>query len=398
MNNIPRPYYLERITPYIGNNLIKVLVGQRRVGKSYLLLQIANYIQEKFPDCVCININKELYEYDQLKNYEDLISYIEAHAGTGHTALFIDEVQDISEFEKALRNFQAQEKYDIYITGSNSKLLSGELSTMLAGRYIQIHVFSLSYSEYLAFNNLDDNDSSLLRYIKFGGLPHLTNIPFQEQFQYEYLRNVFDSSVLKDIISRYNIRNVRLLNDLITFVADNTGSIITANTISKYLKNQQISLSPKQIIAYLQYVESAFLIDEVKRQDITGKKIFEIGEKYYFEDCGIRNARIGYRPADIGKILENLVYIQLVRNQYEVTVGKQENSEVDFIAEKNGNKVYIQVAYTVAEQQVYDREFGNLLAIRDAFPKYVLSMDAIAEGNEQGVNWWHIRKFLREFS
>ena len=397
MKNIRREQYIAKVRPYIGNSLIKVLIGERRVGKSYILMQLQEIVGVEHPDWASISINKELFEFDKIRDYQDLIKYVIAHKGSGKTALFLDEVQEITGFEKALRSFQGEGAYDIYVTGSNACMLSSELATMLAGRYISIHVYSLSYEEYLVFNDLEDTDSTLLRYMKFGGLPHLCTLPDDEQTQYEYIRTVFSSSILKDIVARYNIRNVRFLEDLIAFTASSVGSIVTANSISRYLKSQRVEVAPRQVIDYLTYLQAAFLIDQVKRQDLIGKKIFEIGDKYYFEDVGMRNARIGYSPSSLGQILENLVYLHLRQMGYEVTVGKQGDRKIDFVASRNEGKVYVQVAYTIMGQAAHDREFGNLRAIKDSYPKYVVSMDGLAGGNEEGVDWWHLRKFLRYF-
>jgi len=391
--------YFNQIKPYIGDSLIKVLIGQRRVGKSYILIQMIDEIKKLFVNSEILYINKEEFEFDFIKNYSDLISYVENKRKTKKKLfLFIDEIQDIIEFEKALRHFQAKGNYDIYCTGSNAKLLSGELATYLAGRYVQIRIFSLSYIEFLQFHEHKDSNESLLKYIKFGGMPHLINLKNDERVYSEYLRNIYDTIVLRDIVSRYKVRNVRFLQDLIYFLADNLGSIVSAKSISDYLKSQNINLLPKTILEYLYYLETVFFVERVKRTDISGRKIFEIGDKFYFEDIGMRNALMPFNQKDINKILENLVYHHLRTKGYGVFVGKLGDKEIDFVAEKNGNKIYIQVAYLIPDEKTHEREYGNLLKIGDNWRKIVVTMDELADGNYKGIEHWNIRKFLTLFS
>ncbi|MBN1186309.1 MAG: ATP-binding protein [Bacteroidales bacterium] len=398
-NYIYRDNYYKKIEPYIGNNLIKVLVGQRRVGKSFLLYQLMDEISKNKTHSNIIYINKEDYTFDAIKNYADLITYVDSQkTSKGKVALFIDEIQDIKDFEKALRHFQSGNYYDIYCTGSNASLLSGELATFLAGRYIQIKVYALSYPEFLKFHKLDDNNENLNKYIMFGGMPHLINLKDEGRIYYEYLRNVFDSIVLRDIITRYKIRNVSFLIDLIRFLADNTGSILSAKRISDYLKSQNINLLPKSILEYLYYLESVFFIERVKRTEIAGRKIFEIGDKFYFEDLGMRHLLIPYQQKDIQKVLENLVFHHLKTLDYTIYVGKLQDKEIDFVAQKYENKMYLQVAYIITDEKTHEREFGNLLKIPDNCPKMVISMDEMTGKNYKGIEHWNIRKFLTEFN
>jgi predicted AAA+ superfamily ATPase len=395
---IVRPEYSEMIKPYVGGSLIKILIGQRRVGKSFILMQLMQDISKDYPENYIIYINKEDYQFDSIKNYSDLIQFVNSKITEERTtALFIDEVQEIQGFEKALRHFQNSGNFDIYCTGSNANLLSGELATLLAGRYIRFRVNSLSYMEFLKFHQLEDKQESLNKFMKFGGMPHLINLKNEERVYYEYLRNVFDSIVLRDIVARYNIRNVNFLRDLLKFLADNTGSLFSAKKISDYLKSQNINIQSKTILEYLDYIESVFFVDRVKRAEIGGKKIFEIGEKYYFEDLGMRHGLVPFNQKDINKVLENLVYHHLKLNRYEIYIGKSGDKEIDFIAEKPGKKIYIQVAYLIPDDKVHDREFGNLLEIEDNYTKCVVSMDETASGNYKGIEHWNIRKFLMEF-
>jgi predicted AAA+ superfamily ATPase len=384
---IYREGYFRQIEPYIGDNLIKVLIGQRRVGKSYILLQLMEEIKKRLPGAEIIYINKEDYAFDSIKNYIDLMSWLQSVRKSGEkTYLFIDEVQDIVDFEKALRSLHSGGDYDIYCTGSNAKLLSGELATFLAGRYIKIRVFALTYIEFLQFHQLPDNSGSLMKYIQVGGLPHLINLKNEERVYYEYLRNVFDTIVLRDVVARYKVRNVSFLQDLIHFLADNIGSVVSAKKISDYLKSQRISLLPKSILEYIFYLESVFFIERVK-----------IGDKFYFEDLGMRHALVPFQQKDIGKVLENLVFHHLRAIGFNVFVGRIDNREIDFVADKDGKKWYIQVTYLIPDEQTHEREFGNLLRIDDNYPKMVISMDELTGSNFKGIEHWNIRKFLTEF-
>ncbi len=392
-----RNIYIERIRPYIDSNLIKVLIGQRRVGKSYVFYQLIDEIQNAKPKANIIYINKESYEFDNIVDYKSLIEFVEAKSLESDNYLFIDEVQDIELFEKALRHFSTTGRYDIYCTGSNAKLLSGEIATLLAGRYIQIRIFSLSYREFLDFHKLEDSDASLLEYIKYGGMPHLINLKKEEAVYYEYLKNIYNSIVLRDVVERYKIRNVSLLDNLIHFLCDNLGSIFSAQNISKYLKSQNLNIQSKTIIEYLSHLESVFFTDRVKRSEVAGKKIFEIGEKFYLEDLGLRHSIVPYQINDISKVLENLAYHHLKVMQYDVYVGKLGDKEIDFVAKKGDNTIYIQVAYMLSDESTRQREFGNLLEIEDNYRKILISMDPFADGNYKGIEHLHVRKFLMEF-
>ncbi len=395
---IVRKLYLDRIEPFMDKSLIKILVGQRRIGKSYILQQIIDKIKSKSRTADIIYINMEDFQFDWIKNYKQLIKYVEkTRKYLNKVYLLIDEIQEIESFEKALRHFQTSGTYDIYCSGSNSKLLSAEIASMLAGRYIQIRIYSLSYNEFLEFHNLENNNNSLLKYMKYGGMPYLINLKDEPEIYYEYLENVYDSIVLRDIVSRYNIRNVNFLRDLVVFLCDNIGSIVSAKKISDYLKSQNIRTQPKSVLEYLAYLENVFFIDRVKRMEVNGKKIFEIGDKFYFEDLGIKHAIAPFRQNDINKILENLVYHHLKIMQYKVHVGKLSNKEIDFVAEKNNKKVFIQVAYMLIDDKTREREFGNLNKISEHYPKMVISMDEYAEGDYHGIEHWSVRKFLTQF-
>jgi hypothetical protein len=392
---IRRENYGEKIRPFIDQDVIKVITGQRRVGKSYLMLQIMDDIKKKHANANIIYINKELHQFEYITDHKELLAYIKANsAGRGRNYLFIDEIQDVDRFEKALRSLQAEGKYDIYCTGSNANLLSGELATTLGGRYIEIPVFGLSYREFLVFHKLYDDEETFLKYIKYGGLPYLIHLELSDQIVYDYLKSVYNSILLKDVVARHQIRNVHFLENLIEFLADNTGSLVSANKISEFLKSQKINMSPNIALNYLSFLQEAFFVYKVKRADIAGKKIFESSYKYYFEDLGLRHSIIGYRQADIGKALENLIFSYLKMSDYSVTVGNLQGKEIDFVAVKNGKKVYIQASYLITDEN-REREFGNLLAIQDNYPKYVISMDKmIGESDYRGIKQISIRELL----
>ncbi|UOE41529.1 ATP-binding protein [Chryseobacterium suipulveris] len=392
---IPRPKYLKRIEPFIGKNLIKVFTGQRRVGKSYLLFQIIEEIKKKDSEAKIIYINKEDLAFAHLRNADDLNGYVlQNKSAEQKTYVFIDEIQDIENFEAALRSLLLDKNLDLYCTGSNANLLSSDIAGHLSGRYIEIPVYSLSYTEFLDFHQLEDSDDVLEKYLKLGGLPYLIHLPLEEAVVFEYLENVYSTILFRDIINRFSVRNTVFLEQLILFLASNTGSLFSAKKISDFLKSQKIKMAPNQVQTYIQHLTNAFLIHRVNRYDIVGKRLFEIGEKYYFENLGIRNALWGFRAEDRGKILENAVYNHLLTENYKVQVGIIADSEIDFIAEKNGEKMYIQATLTLNEEKTIEREFGNLLKIKDNYPKLLITMDKFSGNTFEGVKLTDLRTFL----
>ena len=395
MKVIAREAYFKRIKPHIGKNVIKVLTGQRRVGKSYLMRQIRDEIKRSDQKTHIIYIDKEKLAFDDLKNYLDLYKYIIENTDKNrNNIVMIDEVQEIESFEKALRDLNENPGYDIFCTGSNAKLLSGELSTFLAGRYVETQVYSLSFGEFLKFHKLENNVDSLGKYIKYGGMPYLIHLKFEDEIIFDYLQSIYNSIILKDVVARHNIRNVNFLDRLVLFLADNTGSILAAKNISDFLKSQKISLSVNTVMSYLNFLTSSYFINRVSRYDVIGKKIFEINEKYYFEDLGLRNSIVGFNQKDMGKILENIIYKHLRFKGYNVYVGKHKNMEIDFMANKSGETLYIQASYLLKDQKTIAREFGNLLKLKDNFRKIVVSMDEFAQGHVKGVEHLHILDFL----
>ena len=395
---INRPSYTERIAPFVNKNIIKVLTGQRRVGKSCILRQIQNHVQQVNPDCNVISINKELDEFAFIRTNEDLSDFISQHLKEGKANyLFIDEVQDIHGFENTLRSLQAQDACDIFITGSNATMLSSELSTYLSGRYVEFHVHSLSYPEFLDFHKLTASTQSLRNYLTIGGLPYLSNLPLDREIDFEYLRNVYSTIMLKDVVKRESIRNVDFLESLALYTADNVGSLFSANNISKYLKSQHVNISALQVINYLRALQNAYLIHKVRRIDVNGLKTFEIGDKYYFEDLGLRNCHFGFNmQKDVNKLMENAIFLHLANKQYEVYTGQQTGGrEIDFVARKGEDVVYIQSTYMMADESTQQREFGNLQAIRNNYPKYVISLDEWTSGSSvDGIKHIHLGEFL----
>ncbi len=396
---LTRDLYERKILPYVGKDIIKVFVGQRRVGKSYLLFQTIRYIQENIQMANIIYINKEDTEYEDITNHRQLIEYAERlKEESGNNILMVDEVQDIEGFEKALRHFQTSGEWDIYCTGSNAKLLSGDLATYLSGRYIEIKVYSLTYNEFLDFHKLDNNQENFLKYIKYGGLPYLKHLELTDRIVFDYLKNIYTAILFKDVTARYDIRNVSFLEKLSLFIADNIGNLVSAKKISDYLKSQKQKISVNIILNYLQYLRDAFFIFRVQRNDLKGKRILEVGEKYYMEDMGIRHSLRNYNPNDISQLLENIVFIHLLVWDYQVTIGKLYDREIDFVCDKDGKRIYIQVTLSMVEEQTRKREYGNLEAIPDNHRKLVVTGDEYVSENHEGIETWNIRKFLMEFT
>lgn len=397
-NFIPREKYISKIQSFVNKDLIKVLVGQRRVGKSYLMYQIIDFLQKKYKNPNIIYINKELNRFDEIKNYRQLYDYAKKKSVKNRTNyLFVDEIQNIENFENALKSLNAEGNYDIYCTGSNADLLSGELATYLTGRYIEFKVFPLSYSEFLTFHKLADNRESLDKYLKFGGLPYLKNLQLEEDTVFDYLTNVFQAILFKDVVRRFKVRNVDFLERLVIFLAKHIGTLFSARNIVKFLKSQNIKVSVTTVLDYINFLKTAFLISKVPRTDIQGKKVFEVGEKYFFTDIGLRNSIAGFSPFELGQIIENIIHNHLIFNGYAVRVGQSAEKKIDFIASKSGEKVYIQVTMQLSGQQTIEREFGNLLEIKDNYPKYVVSLDEYTGTSFEGIQHIPLRKFLTEF-
>lgn len=399
MENIIRQHYLNKVERYFGKNTIIVLTGQRRVGKSYLLKQLRDQKQNETNSNV-IYIDKEKREFDSIQTYRELNGYIEHHYQKGkRNYIFIDEIQDIEEFERSVRSFHTEPDAEIVITGSNAKMLSNELSTLIGGRYKEIYIQSLSYQEFLTFHNLTDSDDALSQYIQFGGLPGLVKIGLDEDDAREYQMDIYHTVLLKDVVMRNQIRNVTFLENLVRFLADNAGKLISANSIAKFMKSQGENVTSTVVSNYIKYLTEAYMIHQVNRFDIHGKRLFENNDKFYFEDHGIRNALAGgSREGDIEKVIENIIYQHLIYLGYTVTVGQLQAGEIDFVCTaKGGQRKYVQAAFIIADEATREREFGNLRAIKDNYPKYVISMTPLVTRNDDnGITHLHLRKFLTE--
>ena len=388
-----RNTYLKKVEPYIGKEIIKVLTGQRRVGKTILLKQIQYLVQQLDKKANTIYVNKEQHEFKQIKNADDLFEYVETQLKPKQSNyVFIDEIQEIQDFEIALRQLLVK-GVDIYCTGSNANMLSGDLATHLSGRYIEFHINSLSYTEFMEMHQLPNNNDTLNKYIRYGGLPYLVNLPLSDEIVYGYLKSIYNTIILKDIVARYNIRDVDFLDRLVEYLSDNLGSYVSSNKISDFLKSQRVHLSVNTVMNYLKYLSSSFFINKVERIDIIGKKRFEINDKYFFTDLGLMHSIIPFTGAQIGSVFENLVYNQLIYEDYKVYIGKHQDREIDFVAQKGNVTKYIQVAYQLPDEKVREREFGNLLKIEDNYEKIVVSADEFTT-DYKGIKHIHIREFL----
>lgn len=399
MEVLTRKHYADKVDSWIGKGNIIVLVGPRRVGKSYILKDfIQRHSQEE--DINVIYVDKEKKAYKDIKTQDDLDNYIEGlfHPGK-HNVILVDEIQQIEKFEKSICSWYTEDNTDVIITGSNSKMLSGDLSTLLAGRYVEIRVNPLSYQEFLEFHSLRDSDESLMKYLNYGGLPGLRRIGLDSDEQvWSYLSSVFNTIILKDIIERHDIRNVPFLNNLIAFYADTTGKLTSANSISKYMKSLGENVSSNIVLLYRSFYEEAYLLNAVSRYDIHGKRILESTEKVYWDDLGLRNLKAeGEMDSYIEKAIENAVYKHLCFLGYDVHVGILGAGEVDFVCTKPGETAYVQVTYLMGEQATRDREFGPLERIRDNHPKYVISATPLLTSrNENGIKHISLRDFFNK--
>lgn len=399
MEILTRNHYAKIVDDWIGKGNIIALVGSRRVGKSYVL---KDYIQRHNdePDINIIFIDKEKKAFKDIKTKDDLDAWIEERFIKGkHNCILIDEVQEIEHFEESICNWYTEDNTDVIITGSNSKMLSGELATLISGRHVEVRVHPLTYSEFLVFHTLKDSDESLMTYLYYGGLPGLRKVGLANEEQvWAYLASVFNTIMLKDIIERHDIRNIPFLNNLIEFYADTTGKLTSANSIAKYMKQQDKDISSNLILLYREFYAEAYLLDIVPRYDIHGKKIFQSNDKIYWDDLGLRNLKAeGRMDSYIEKVIENAVYKHLRFLGYEVKVGVLNAGEVDFVCTKPGKTVYVQASYIISEKSTRDREFGPLEKIKDNHSKYVISATPLlTERNENGIKHLSLRKFLKE--
>lgn len=397
---IKRESYMARIRPFIDGDLIKVLTGIRRSGKSVMLELIKDELRARgVTEEQLVAFNFEDMRNAQLCTAEALHDELVRRAASikGKIYFFFDEIQEVERWERCVNSLRVEMDCDIYITGSNAKLLSGELATYLAGRYVEFIIYPFSFSEFLALYHSVEPDADTRTcfdsYLTFGGMPYLANLRFDETACRQYLRDLFNSVELKDIVKRNNVRDVDMLERIIAYVTANIGTTFSSTAISKYLKNEGRRVSPETVLNYLKACSDAFLFYQVRRQDLQGKKILTVNEKYYVADHGIREAVIGGNMRDINLVLENIVFMEALRRGYSVTVGKVGEREIDFVCERHGEKCYIQVAYLLAVEETVQREFGVYEHVQDNFPKYVVSLDEF-DMSRNGVRHYNIRDFL----
>lgn len=398
MDLISRPNYYNKLNKLLGKGVLIVLTGQRRVGKSYVMKELVARKGEE-PGANVILIDKEKTAFDFIANYKDLVTYVDGKIDKAkHNYILIDEVQEIKEFERGLRNYYGESYIDIIVTGSYSDILSSELGTILSGRFVEVFIQGLSYTEFLEFHNLKDNEATLSKYINYGGLPGLRPFGLDDpETINDYLQGVYSTILVKDIIRRKKIRNVPFLENLIHFIADNIGKPLSATGIQNYTASNESEVSKNLILKYMKAIDEAYLATAVSRYNIHGKKLLETNDKFYFGDVGIRNFITGGRRADdIEKIVENLVYQHMVRLGYEVKIGQLYSTEIDFVGTKGDDVVYVQAAYLITEEKTFNREFGNLMSIKDNYPKYVISMTPYMESSKwEGIIHIPFVEFLK---
>lgn len=399
---IKRELYMRRIRPFIGSDVIKVMTGIRRCGKSVMLELVR---QELFESGVreeqCIFINFEDMSYSHLQAAQALYDEITKRAAgiDGKIYLFFDEIQEVKDWEKCINSLRVSLNCDIYITGSNTKLLSGELTTRLGGRYVEFVIYPFSFGEFMELYRSVAPDESVQKcfqkYLIAGGMPYLANIRYAEEPSRQYLRDLFNSVQLKDVVKRNKIRDVDLLERISAYMMANVGTTFSANAVAKFLKNERRTVVPETILNYIQYCCEAYLFYQVKREDLRGKQILVTNEKYYIADHAIREAFFGGNMLDINLILENIVYLELLRRGYDVTVGKTGTREIDFVCGKGRDRLYVQVVYLLVTEEIIHREFGVYESIRDNYPKYVVSLDEF-DMSRNGIKHRNIRDFLLE--
>ncbi len=399
---IIRTLYLDKIRPFIGKPVIKVLTGIRRCGKSTLMHQLIVELQSGgIKSEQVIYINKELFEFDEIRDYKDLNNFVSSRSKSPKVKyyLFIDEIQEINEWERAINSLLTLKNYDIYVTGSNASLWSSELATLLSGRYVEFKMYTLTFPEFKQFaseNNKRPVDGDLFNiFLKFGGFPGIHLFDWDENSIRQYLQSIYSTVLLKDVVVRYNIRDAALLEKIVSYLADNCGNITSSKNISDFLKSQRWKVSVDTVQNYIHYCRSALLVEKVQRFDLKGKRILEILEKYYVSDVGMRSAIVGYSPDAVSGQLENIVLLDLLAHGYQVFVGKQYEKEIDFIAQKGNEKLYIQVCTALTDSKVIEREYGSLEGVDDHFPKYVLSLDKGFETSRKGIRWMNVEDFLQ---
>ena len=397
---IKREMYMKRIRPFINTDLIKVMTGIRRCGKSVMLELIKDELKKNGIDASqFLSFNFENMRNSHLCTAQALHDEVLLRTQnlSGKIYLFFDEIQEVEHWEKCINSFRLELNCDIYITGSNAKLLSGELATVLGGRYVEFTIYPFSFSEfrelYLSVFPESSAPAVFQKYLLLGGMPYLSNLRFMEAPSRQYLMDIYHSVVLTDVVKRNKIRDVDMLSRIVAYVMGNIGTTFSSSSIVKFLKNEKRKVSPETVLNYINYCTSAYLFYQVKRQDLQGKQILATNEKYYMADHGLREAVFGGNMKDINLILENIIFMELLRRGYSVTVGKAGTKEIDFVCQLQDQKLYIQVTYLLASEETIQREFGVYNSIRDNFPKYVVSMDEI-DMSQNGIKHKNIREFL----
>lgn len=397
---IKREMYMKRIRPFINTDLIKVMTGIRRCGKSVMLELIKDELKKNGVDASqFLSFNFEDMRNSHLCTAQALHDEVLLRTQnlSGKIYLFFDEIQEVEHWEKCINSFRLELNCDIYITGSNAKLLSGELATVLGGRYVEFTIYPFSFSEfrelYLSVFPESSDPAVFQKYLLLGGMPYLSNLRFMEAPSRQYLMDIYHSVVLTDVVKRNKIRDVDMLSRIVAYVMGNIGTTFSSSSIVKFLKNEKRKVSPETVLNYISYCTSAYLFYQVKRQDLQGKQILATNEKYYMADHGLREAVFGGNMKDINLILENIIFMELLRRGYSVTVGKAGTKEIDFVCQIQDQKLYIQVTYLLASEETIQREFGVYNSIRDNFPKYVVSMDEI-DMSQNGIKHKNIREFL----
>lgn len=396
-----RKQYLNRLIEAKDTEFIKVITGVRRSGKSTLLLMFKDHLlNNNVKEENIIHINFESARYDEIKNYKDLYNYVKSKLSKGKNYILLDEVQNIDSWEKAVNSINVDFNVDIYITGSNAYLLSSELATLLSGRYIEIKMYPLSFKEFLEFNNYDMTkiEDKFNEYLKYGGLPAITHIKDKPDLIMTYLNDIYNTIVKKDVLERNKINDIALLENIIRYISSNIGSQISANKISDYLNSNKIveKSNHQTVDNYLKMLENAFIVYKAERSDIKSKNILKTLGKYYIADTGLRNIILGFRNIDEGHLLQNVIYLELLRRGYKVSIGKTLDYEVDFVAENVNEKKYYQVSQSIKDEKVKMRELRSLKSISDNYEKTILTMDKTINNDYNGIKVVNIIDFLLE--
>ena len=397
---IYRKIYMDKILPFIGKPIIKVLTGVRRSGKSTILQMIREELTDRnIKGAQILFYRLDSLEYEDIKTSKELYKELKEHLYSGgKTYIFLDEIQEVESWEKVVNSLMTDFDVDIYVTGSNSRMMSSEISTYLTGRYVSFRIYPLRFSEYLLFRDTytkrEDNKAEFARYLRYGGFPAIHLVDYTQDEAYTIIHDIYNSTIYTDIVKRNEIRKTDQLERVVKYTFDNVGRTFSANTLSKYIKSQGRKLDVETVYNYLEKLEKAFILHRCSRYDIKGKGYLKTQEKFYLADPALRHAVLGYDPDSVAALMENVIYLELRARGYEVGVGKMDAAEVDFVAFKPEGKIYIQVTYEINSKETEKREYERLLSIKDNYPKYVIRMDDFAGGNYEGVKTMHIADFL----